>query len=392
MAVYRCTDLGQTRKRDTRKVLFLAVLFFVVRVAWGAKSNIFKIDLRKYGWQAIPDAPHREWPGTNSRHIWIDHQARVLVGFAARNDEPALASRQLPGFSFRILRFDATGSLDASLVLPTNNLFTNGFYLGADDAIFARANDQLQWLVPGNPSSVSNDWHVLLPCSRNCTIGESATRKTFTVSTYSVLFDEPNFNQGTRTNALVDASVSPPKVVSDCTGGTITDKFAYLLSDNVRLDIRRHPLCDGSHVVSLPLGMRGATVVVPLTDDLLLLLGTGKLTDSKRRGVDLIKADGTVVFHRELPEHDRAVALYRTDEAGDRVTFLVDSCRGGSQLLDVSANRVARRIEVLSKQGEELASVPVPLVPAPDFDFCLSPDGHLLAILENGIVTVVSLP
>jgi hypothetical protein len=52
---------------------------------------------------------------------------------------------------------------------------------------------------------------------------------------------------------------------------------------------------------------------------------------------------------------------------------------------------VARRIVVYDEGGHELASVPVSTAYQRDFDFSLSPDGHRLAILDEGVVTAVEI-
>ncbi len=80
-----------------------------------------------------------------------------------------------------------------------------------------------------------------------------------------------------------------------------------------------------------------------------------------------------------------------SDERGDRFAFTVDTWRGGSRFFDISGKLVGRRIVVYDEKGHELASVPVSTAYKLDFDFCLSPDGHRLAILDEGEVTVVDM-
>jgi hypothetical protein len=78
-------------------------------------------------------------------------------------------------------------------------------------------------------------------------------------------------------------------------------------------------------------------------------------------------------------------------ERGDRFAFTVDTWRGRSRFFDISGKLVARRIVVYDEKGRELASVPVSRAYHRDFDFSLSPDGHRLAILDEGVVTVVDM-
>jgi hypothetical protein len=143
--------------------------------------------------------------------------------------------------------------------------------------------------------------------------------------------------------------------------------------------------------VELPLDMRGGIGLLPLTDQALLLLGTGRLKDGLR-GIDLVTPDGRLLFHREMPKHDYVMGEpARSDEHGDRFAFMVETWRGGSQLLDISGKRVARRVVVYTDTGQELALIPVSTTYHRDFDFSMSPDGHRLAILDEGVVTIVEL-
>jgi hypothetical protein len=113
--------------------------------------------------------------------------------------------------------------------------------------------------------------------------------------------------------------------------------------------------------------------------------------------VSNVALDGQVKFRQQMPKHDIALpspfVTNRTtsDERGDRFAFLVETWRGGSRFLDISGNRVARRIVVYSEAGQELASIPVGTTYHRDFDFSLSPNGHRLAILDQGVVMVADI-
>jgi hypothetical protein len=352
-------------------------------------ANIIQFKLENYGWQLLPKQQRGEWGGMRSQLVSIDHRGRVLVGFTARENQ-TLATREHPGLSFHILRFTPEGKVDLSLVLPANNLFTNGFYLGPNDQLFARANDTLQWMSEEDGTrNEGADWRPLVPCPRNCHISQSPSRRTLIVSMY-----EPDYAHGTHT--MLDASSSPPRVVQDChSGGVITDKFSFQSSDNIWTDVRRAPICDPEHGAELPLDMRGG-MVGTLNDEALLLLGTGK----ERRGVELVAPDGQVKFRKEMPKHDVVTQEVRSDERGDRFAFTVQTWRGGSSFLDIGGKVVAFRVVVYSETGQQLAAVSVNPQLANvslnphyyrQFDFSMSPDGHRLAILDEGVVTVANI-
>jgi hypothetical protein len=360
-------------------------------------AKVVKFNLDDYGWQPLPKEQRGEWAGARSQLVSIDHQGRVLVGFATRENQ-SLASREHPGLSFHILRFTSEGKVDLSLVLPTNNLFTNGFYLGPSDQIFARANDTLQLMSEEDGTRKEGAaWRPLVPCPRNCHICQSPSRRTLTVNTYSKEISDRDYDRGTRTNTMLDASSSPPRVVQDCphSGGIITDKFSYQSSDNIGTDARRWPLCDQEHGTELPLDMRGGSVSA-LNDEALLLLGTGK----DRRGIDLVSPNGQLKFHHEMPKHDVVADEVRSDERGDRFAFTVQTWRGGFPALDIGGKVAAFRVVVYSQSGQQLAAVSlnpqlanVSLNPYyyHHFDFSMSPDGYRLAILDEDVVTVVDM-
>jgi hypothetical protein len=361
-------------------------------------AKVVKFELADYGWQPLPKEQIGEWAGARSQLVSIDHQGRVLVGFATRENQ-SLASRENPGLSFHILRFTSEGKEDLSLVLPTNNLFTNGFYLGPSDQIFARANDTFQWMPEEDGSRKEGAaWQLLGPCPRNCRISQSSSRRTLTVSTNSKEMADRDYDRGIRTNTMLDASSSPPHVVQNCanSGTTITDKFSYQSSNNIRTDVRRWLLCDREHDTELPLDMRGG-LVSALSDESLLLLGTAK----DRRGIDLVRPNGQTRFHHEMPKHDVVRNEVRSDERGDRFAFTVQTWRGGVSALDIGGKVVAFRIVVYSEDGQELATVSLNPQLANislnayyyrRFDFSMSPDGHRLAILDEGVLTVHDVP
>jgi len=358
-------------------------------------AKIVKFKLEDYGWQPLPQrqpGQHGEHPGTQSHLISIDHNNRVLVGFSARENY-SLASREHPGLSFHILRFTPAGKLDLSVALPTKDYFTNALYLGANDQILARANDLFQ-VFPAAIKTAEEDvaWRPLAPCPSDCSVGFSFSHRTIILRT-----SEKPFNFDNLTYTVLATSSASPSVVQTCSrmafyAEKITDKFAYWPNYD-RDDGRtvRFPFCDVDNYEELPLTRGGG--FFSLSDDAFLLLGS----DKDRRGVvTLVGIDGKVRFQHTMSEKNDVPAYFvgywaTSDESGDRFAFTVDTWRGGSRFFDISGKLVARRIMVYDEKGRELASVPVSTAYHRDFDFSLSPDGHRLAILDEGVVTVVDM-
>lgn len=380
------------RRKFPRNLVAFGMLFVGACSGIHAQSQpakMTRIKLEDYGWQSLPEEQTREWVGTRSRSVSIDHKGRVLVGFTVRENQ-GLADREHPGLSFHILRFSSEGKVDLSLTLPTDNWFNNGFFQGPDDRIYARANNALQFLSgEADADDASSVWNTLASCSMDCWINQSPSRRTLIVRELQ--------GPSRYTYTVIDVSSSIPRVAQSCPwialqAETITDRYAYQSTDGIHMDARRWLLCDREHDTELPLDMLKGTIA-PLSDEAFLLLGTGK----ERRGVELVASNGQVKFQQEMPKHDIVVwQQIRVDQSGDRFAFTVETWKGGSQALDISGKRVARRVVVYSENGQQLASVSVnPVYDSlryqREFDFSLSPDGHRVAILDQGVVTVVDI-
>lgn len=379
-----------------RSVTWL-LLAIVLSEGWGyvraqyRTTRANKFELKNYGWQPLPSVQRGERLGPPSPLISIDHKDRVLVGFTVR-ESYSLAKREHPGLSFRVLRFTSEGKVDLTAELPTQDNFNNGLYLGANDQAIARANDTLQMLLENEQSRKdTQDWQPLAPCPWYCSVHQSPSRRTLILRTP----DQPYPDTSNSTYTILDTGSSLPRVTQTCSnmaflGHIITDKFAYWTgAEGHEHFARRYRFCDVVHPEELPLGWG---TLYALGDDAFLLFGA----DGDLRGsVKLVSADGQVRFHHEMAKGvvplDFPGARVASDELGDRFAFIVSTWRGGSHPLDISGKRADRRIVVYSAVGQELASVPVSMSYHRDFDFCLSPDGHSLAILEDDSLSVLRL-
>jgi hypothetical protein len=353
------------------------------------------IKLEEYGWQHHPlwqPSQRKEWHDTPGQLIAVDSRGRVLVGFASRQDND-LATRDHPGLSFHILRFTPDGKVDISLVLPTDDYFTNGIYLGANDQILARANGALSVYDGNGIADQNSGWRFLAACQRDCYIGRSYSGRTLLLRTSVKPFSLENL-----TYTIFDLSLSPPNVRRACAqmadyGIRITDKFEYQYKVEDRSPrTLRFPLCDPNHPQEASLGWLG--IMIPISDDNFLSLEPGSRGSLSR--IRLIGSDGRNKFINNLPKSDDPVgylggAWLTADERGDRFALMISTFRGGSRFFDISSKLAACRVVVYTSEGRLVASIPVHTNYQGDFDFALSPDGHRLAILESGLLTVAEL-
>jgi hypothetical protein len=338
--------------------------------------KITKIKLADYGWQPV-SARTDSFEHKILSNLWLDHQGRILVGFTVRENYE-LTTRERPGRTLHILRFTADGKQDLSLGLPTNNWYSNGFYLGPDDGIFALANDAFQWLS-GGENDQNAAWQTLARCpAGECYVNQSFSRQTL------ILRVGGRIDRSTYT--IVDASSSPPRATKTCSqmaSMKITDQFSYRTNYDRDDDLTvRYPFCEVDHYEDFPMWGRGGGYI--LNDETLLQVFPN--------GARLLGADGQTRFFKSMPKHDY-IDYFRiaTDERLDRFALSVYTVRGEHPRLDIGGHLVARRVLVLDATGKELASIPTETHYQMDTNFSLSPDGHRLAILDEGVVTVVDL-
>jgi hypothetical protein len=163
----------------------------------------------------------------------------------------------------------------------------------------------------------------------------------------------------------------------------ITDQFSYRTNYDRDDDLTvRFPFCDMSHYVDFPMWGRGGGYI--LNDESILQVFTN--------GVKFLGADGRTRFFKSVPKHDY-IDYFRmaTDEHFDRFAFSVYTVGGEHPRLDIGGHVRARRLLVVDQSGKEVTSIPINTGYHVDSNFALSPDGHRLAILDEGIVTIVEL-
>ena len=340
------------------------------------EPKLTQINLDKYGWQP-PQPPHRGEFTSRSQPLTIDHRGRILVGFTIREQAIGLATRERPGLSFHIVRFAPDGKLELSLTLPTNNWRQNGVYLDKADDLIARANDTVQMLTSSGEREGGHNWESLESCGPRCEIQQSFSRGTLRLV---------NLDAKPPVTILQD---SPPHVVRRCErpelpNDHLTDTFFYFVMGGPigpTPMLYRWPLCDFAQHTEMQAATGGA--IGALNDESLVII--------ENKAVVVQSVDGSVKFRSKMPKNDIPENWVQSSANGDRFAVSIATWRGGFTALDVSSNRVARRIAVYeTATGTELASVAV--APHATIALAMSPDGHRIAVLANGTVTIADIP
>jgi hypothetical protein len=359
-------------------------------------AKVILIDLQRYGWERLPPPiRHEAWP-TEARLMNVDSQGRVVIGYPVRGE--GLATRESSRLKLRIIRFTPEGKLDLATSLTTDSLSNNEVWLDAQDHILAIANQSLQMLAGYQASTQASTWRVLTSCSwfsESCRIVRSPTRRKMFV--IRCLDPKPNCPEPAST--AYDTSSSEPQELKSCAWrrGSITDVFGYLWGWDRGYFFRRYSLCDPASPESkLPVG---EPVSAALSDDLFVTAGV-----KKRWEIGVVTSNGNTKFRLQLPKHESpalSITYVKGDATGDRVALVLDTLQGGSAALDIGKKLVGRRVVVYeSDSGAQLTSLsiypPVPhygvaLAIVPGFAFDISPNGHVLAVLSEGILRIAKI-
>lgn len=113
--------------------------------------------------------------------------------------------------------------------------------------------------------------------------------------------------------------------------------------------------------------------------------------------INLVDTGGKKLFTQHLADDDWITdwrVPFRPSASGNRFAVAIWAHKGGSDVLDISAHSVLKRIMVfdiatrrwiytLSAKKQKIKTVS---------GLALSPDGSLMAILTNGVVEVYRLP
>jgi hypothetical protein len=215
-------------------------------------------------------------------------------------------------------------------------------------------------VIGENQNPQAETWKVLAPCSMNCRISQSSSRRTLIISeSRDSLGHSTMWGTADSTYTVIDASSSPPRVVRTCSqmafyAENITDQFAYWGNYDRDDDLMvRFPFCDVEHYEELRMwGGRGTSGFV-LDDETLLKIG---YTLAGPVSAEVVRSDGQVKLSVKMSEHD-FIDPYavRTDEGHDRFAFMVNTELGAHPRLDIGGHFVARRVVVYSEFGQELA-------------------------------------
>lgn len=322
----------------------------------------------------------------------MDHEGRVLLGFAVREHD-GLVTRDQPSIGYHVIRFGLDGRADLSLSLPTHVGAMNGIYLSDTDQIIVRANDSIQFLQGDDGNLQKGMWKTL--CTQ-CNVSQSPTRRTLILHSKNAepplsIVRFPSLSASQRCGKAPQSIKSPEDRIENYTA-SITDELAYFHNwePGSGFFAYRWPLCDYEHRIEMPLKIGGSWRV--LSDDAFVVFPYSK---TGSQGLEVLSSRGELKFQATLLKHESPKTGWpppQGSEQANRLAVNVLTIRGENRVLDLGGHVTFSRIAVYDIElKKELASIPVNPKHRYNFEFSLSPDGHRLAILEDDTVKVFRL-
>ncbi len=347
-----------------------------------AAAQISHMDLKQWGYSA-PARPSwgsvREGPAS-PRLLSFSSSGDLVVGFVTR-EGTALASRANPGLMLHALTLSGTSNLVAKQDFATPDWYENGLFVLAEGNLLVRVGDILRLYSPAG--------HVVAETqirSRGAQILSLPNRQAFVV----------NYDVWPPTIEVLDSRTFESLNKCSCSA---CNWFESVSNRNVLINLPKHGLVAPLNRIEIsricgPLQYayewRSDKEPHPLyatllNDEHFVMAGGYPSLEVFDRGTK----QWTDHFDRKHDAIDLHVAV---DGIGDRFAVLVKKYVGGSQFLDINGHLVSSRVVVYrSTDGRRLAEVPVQHLPSYVFNFAISPDGKLLAILSDGDLTLASI-
>jgi|SRR5579863_6002018 len=342
-----------------------------------------RVDLRQWGYKSPETAESRFQTKLSSQTISVGPSGEIVAGFVTR-DRTELARRDIPPLSLHVLRFAKNGKFLAQGAVPTPSWYENAVFEGSHDTLLIRAGTELYLFslkmerladkdLPPTPNSGMIDWKIRPLSDRDA-------------------FLLYNYRKADTSVALLRWSdLRPIKQCAYDSNNQLLSVFkTNLLSfrhggakDPLRRTAEVSEICGPSRFTY---SWEGDSTNAALVDDDTFILAGGSSSVSvvvgdKVRWKDAFDRKSDIVSsHVEVSADSQLLAI------------AVKRFAGGSRVLDVSRKlKTVRIIVYQAKSGKKVFESTVNPSPSDSFDFALSPDGGVLAIVSDGFVEIIQL-
>jgi hypothetical protein len=402
-----------------RRALFTATGVLCLPCAW-AQTKLVTLDLTPYGVMTqaelsvqhpIPNPPPGEagyttsgppggiaWSGVGK--VAIDSQERIYVGLPlwTSGAAPKNALRGA-GDKLRVLVLTTadTAKVQQTVDFPTRSLDRLDLRVAPDDVLMVLADDQLMRLgADGRPLA-----KIQVPNKQQefqvWDVSESTTGRTLRLR----LNDKFLMLVDSRTLSVLKQRQATKSLTDE---GSMTDDYeleTLYEGNSLKSDLVRQPFCGKKETLA---GFTGINFVPTIMDEtrflaveagaIALRTLTGQTLWSAKAPQDrkLENGEGQPLVSRQ--GNRVAVRLFKTIQVRQPDSMNIEDQRNGTwDKLKTVQTEDAIGIWDLSG-GQLVGQVPLPpgTESEPNAQFALSPNGHLLAVLKQGTLTVRRLP
>ena len=368
------------RKRGVATRCFICLTLICIHVS--AQERL-RIDLRGWDYKSPESAVSRFRTQLSSQIISVAPNGEVVLGFVTR-DRTGLATRELPPLSLHVVRFAKNGKFLAQSAVPTPSWYENAVFYGSNDTLLIRAGTKLYLFsqnmerladkdLPLTSDSGMIDWKIRPLPSRNTFLlyNYRGTETSIALLRWSDLKPVKECAYDPNDQLL---SVSQSNLLSFRPGGS---------KDPLGRTVIVTEICGSSRFSYSWEG--NATSAALIDDDTFILAGgsssVGIVAGNKVRWTDAFDRKSDVVnSHVEVTADSQIVAI------------AVKKFEGGSKFLDISPKLKSVKIVVYqAASGKKILECTVNPPPSDGFDYALSPDGDVLAIVSDGFLEIVQL-
>lgn len=367
------------------KIFPLSCWIVVLSAFATAAAQTRHVDLRQWGYapplRTYANSVFREGPG-DPQLLSFFTNGDLIVGFVTRENS-GLTTREHSLMNLHAITFSEEGVFRSKREFSTTDWYGNELFTANKDELLVRMGTDLVLYSQDNKQLAKRELQNRNPLvfslpNHNAFVTESTRGDLAHFQRVLELLDSQSLEtintcfctkcwllSASNHNMLIDNTddyhpVFRTAVIQFC--GPLQFKYEW------RIDTKEHAnwatLTDDSHFL-----LAGGMAPIEFFDR-----GTRQWKDS---------------FNQKHDEVDRKVAI---DEKGDRFAVLVQTYVGNSDFWDLNGRLKSERIVVYnSASGKRLAEIPVEHLPSIIFNFKLSPDGKLLAILSDGDLQLNSI-
>jgi hypothetical protein len=341
-------------------------------------AQLKRVDLSQLGYKPPENVSGEYYKQMPAQLISIGQNGELVASFVTR-DSFGLATRDLPPLSLHIVRLTKEGKVLSQGLIPTPSWYENAIFFGSNGNYLVRAGDKVILLSP----SLEQLAEKQIPVSRNGAL------------VYWHVFPLPN-----RKSALLYGDLLPDqrasllswddlKPITECNEGpyqsveSVSNRnlLVRYAGRGLNRQIQIREICGAAQ---LSYSWRGDPLGAVLTsDNTFLLAGTSPVI----RFVAGDKVQWSDTFDKKSDMVDRHVEV---GADGHLLAIAVKTFAGGNRFLDVGRHLKSIKIVVYeAATGKRLLEIPVIPTPSSMFDFALSPQGNTLAIVSDGILSIV---